>query len=138
MSTGYSFDESILSELHKDARGFRPREGFWQHWNESTMDGKQSIWDGLIRELDEEMERQREAHERAIVAFETRITDTISVGAGDRATAIRWILQAMDLSEHDLRYGGSYVCYELGLPYSMESEFNDICKEMLDRMPIAA
>jgi hypothetical protein len=31
-------------------------------------------------------------------------------------------------------YGGSWVCWELGLPYSMEDEFKDVCKELADQL----
>ena len=61
----YDFDEQTLSDLHKDARGFRPRgEFFWSNWTAADADGKQAIWDGLIRELDQVQaeEAQRAAH----------------------------------------------------------------------------
>ena len=126
----YTFDEQILSDLHKDARGFRPRDGFWRHWNESTMDEKQAIWDGLIRELDYEMERERQAQEAAVAHFEANVQRNLELGAPTREDAIRWVLQSLDLDEMDLRYGGSRVCYELGLPYSMATTFDPIMKEM--------
>ena len=43
----YTFDEQTLSDLHKDARGSRPRsDWFWDAWNQADNDGKQAIWDG--------------------------------------------------------------------------------------------
>ena len=49
----YTFSEELLSDLHKDARGFRPRsEWFWNNWNTSNDDGKQAIWDNLVEELE--------------------------------------------------------------------------------------
>jgi hypothetical protein len=49
----YTFSEELLSDLHKDARGFRPRsEWFWHDWNTSDDDGKQAIWDNLVEELE--------------------------------------------------------------------------------------
>lgn len=119
----YTYDENIVSDLHKDAYGFRPLEGFWRHWNESTMDQKQVIWDKLLRDLDREIEAEKKRHEMAIAEFEDLIRTNISCGAGDRETAIRWIVDSLDLSETDKMYGGEYVCYLLGLPYSMEKEF---------------
>ena len=39
----YTFDEQTLSDLHKDARGSRPRSDlFWDAWNEADNDGKQA------------------------------------------------------------------------------------------------
>ena len=75
----YDFDEQTLSDLHKDARGFRPRsELFWATWATQDADGKQAIWDGLIRELDQ-------------VQAKSQITAVIAAGAGNRITALRWI-----------------------------------------------
>lgn len=132
--TQYTFDEQIVSDLHKDARGWRPREYFWNEWDAASDDEKQVIWDRLLDELDWEMERQKRAHERAIADFEENISINMSVGALTREVAIRWIVESLNPDEIDLRYGGSWVCYELGLPYSMEKEFESICKELASKM----
>mgnify|MGYP001489339211 FL=1 len=46
----YTFDETIISDLHKEARGFRPRPGnlFCDKLYNADNDDKQAIWDGLI------------------------------------------------------------------------------------------
>ncbi len=88
----YCFDENTLSDLHKDARGFRPRsESFWNEWTTSTDDGKQSIWDGLVDELVRREEEEKEAEERAVVSFLAEMNQFIEYGAGDRETALRWM-----------------------------------------------
>lgn len=134
----YTFDENIVSDLHKDAYGFRPSSYFWDSWKNSTNDQKQVIWDGLLRDLDAEMERERNAQLQAVAAFETMVERNLEHGAQSREDAIRWVVQGLGLDEMDLRYGGSRVCYELGLPYAMESLFNDICEELRDKLEIAA
>lgn len=91
--TVYTFDENIVSDLHKDARGFRPCEYFWEEWTQSPDDVKQSIWDSLIVELEEEIERVRQMEEAAIKDFESAINLNVSLGAGDRKTALRWMTQ---------------------------------------------
>lgn len=126
----HTFDESILSDLYKDAHGFRPREGFWSHWNLSTMDEKQQIWDGLCRAVEDEIASERAAEARAVEAFERGIEAAILLGAADRETAIRWVIEGLELDEYDLQYGGSRICFELGLPYSMATVFDPIVKEM--------
>ena len=47
----YTFDEREVSDLHKDAYGFRPTSTFWQEWQLSDMDGKQALWDLMIEDL---------------------------------------------------------------------------------------
>lgn len=133
MTTTYTFDENTVSDLHKDARGWRPREYFWNEWNAASDAEKQVIWDGLCKELDWEMEREAQAQARAIEEFEATILANISLGARDRESAIRWIIEANDPSEFDLQYGGGWACWSLGLPYhGYEKELDGICKAMLE------
>lgn len=47
----YTYDDMAVSDLHKDAFGFRPSETFWQEWALSNPDARQQIWDDLIRAL---------------------------------------------------------------------------------------
>jgi len=91
--TQYTFDENIVSDLHKDARGFRPAPHFWEQWVLSTDQRKQRIWDDLINEMKESMDRERRMEREAIKDFESDINLNIALGAGDRETALRWMTQ---------------------------------------------
>lgn len=114
----YNFDENTVSDLHKDARGYRPREYFWAEWNNATDMDRQAIWDGLIRELNAEIERERSMEAQAILSFQARICETRALGAATDEEAVRWILEAEGLDEHDLAYGADYVAWHFGLPYA--------------------
>lgn len=127
----YTFDASIISDLHKDARGFRPTQQWTQTFNAAQDSEKQWIWDNLCRELEEELERERQEENRAIERFNTLVQKNIAIGAADETTAIRWIIESLNLDKYDLQYGGGYVCFRLDLPYSFESKLNPICKELL-------
>jgi hypothetical protein len=122
----YTFDEDIVSDLHKDAFGFRPSEGFWVNWNCASDDAKQTVWDGLIYALNRAMDEQKAAYDAAKSEYEARLAEYISIGAKDRATAIRWLVQSLELTEDDKWYGAEYICYTLGLPNSMQSEFKGV------------
>ena len=124
-----NFDEDTLSDLHKDARGFRAGEYFWAAWVNGNDRCKQDIWDGLLRELDTRQEEEKAREDEATNKFETQVKMTIAMGAGNRETAIRWMIDAMDRSSMDKEYGGSYICFSLGLPYSYSKEFDAILKE---------
>lgn len=88
----YTFDEQTLSDLYKDARGFRPRsDSFWNTWKEASNTGKQSIWDGLIDDLTISMEEEKVFEEQAIVSFIAELKIFIDAGAKDRETALRWM-----------------------------------------------
>lgn len=113
----YTFDSNIVSDLHKDARGYRPREGFWSEWNRSTDFDRQAIWDGLMRELEHSIQEEQDRHARAETAFAGLIQMNRQLGAADTHTAIRWILQARNYSATDLAYGSDYVAFLFDLPY---------------------
>jgi len=64
------------------------------------------------------LEANMEAEAKA--RYEAAISEYMSMGAEDRDTAVRWLLQAEGLENE---YDPSYVCYSLGLPYEMAVEF---------------
>lgn len=57
----YTFDEQIVSDLHKDARGYRPTEYFWEEWSQCGDDTRQAMWDNLIEELAAAAAREKSA-----------------------------------------------------------------------------
>lgn len=130
-NTAFTFDATLISDLHKDARGFRPSGAFMDLFDESSDEGKQQIWDGLCRELDDELARERAEQAAAAESFERGVTAALLLGAADRETAIRWVVEGLELDDSDLMYGGSYICFELGLPYHMAEIFDPICKDLL-------
>jgi len=87
----YTYSDDIISDLHKDARGFRPSEYFWEEWTQSPEDSKQFIWDKLCKELEENMKHEKIAEEKAVAEFKERIEQAQVWGARDYWDALRWI-----------------------------------------------
>jgi hypothetical protein len=96
-------------DFYKEANGFRPRHVDTTSW---TVEQFQAAFDelGRICEQNEAIRVEDEAH--AAVKFEARVAGLIASGAGDRATAIRWIADA-EGAEGD----AEYLCFLLGLEY---------------------
>ena len=111
-TTQFTFDEDTISDLHKDAYGFRPTESFWTFWNEATDVQKQATWDSLVDTMEASVAREREEQARSVEIFEALVAKTISHGAQDRETALRWI---MDESGCDGDW--DYLAWANGLPY---------------------
>jgi len=130
--TVYTFDEQIVSDLHKDARGYRPTVYFWEEWNISNDFDRQAIWDGLLRELAAENARQQDAYARAEIDFHQRVQGTMLAGAQDELTAIRWILEAEGLTKTDLAYGSDYVAWHFGMPY--KGQFDQQIQNVIDAL----
>jgi len=121
----YTFDETIVSDLHKDAYGFRPTAGWWDCWNYQDNAGKQAAWNTLLDDLEQANDREAQEQIAAINAFELEIANALDVGARSREDAVRWIVQGLDLDDVDLMYGGSAICYLKGLPYRMSAIFDN-------------
>ena len=133
MTTTYTYDERIVSDLHKEVYGFRPTSWWFQEWKAAGADAKQAIWDGLCKAHEAEMADQRERHERVIQEFEDRVDQLVGLGAANRLQAIRWIVDGLELTENDLCYGADYVCYCLGLPYSCAGLFTEAVEALRQR-----
>lgn len=121
MSENYSFDDMIVSDLHKDAYGRRPSSGWWAEWNSFTPDQKQKGWDRMCEVLEENEEIERKRAIRSYKQWNQHIYG-IEIGQGiSRADAIRWDMQAED-ANGDI----GYYCYIWGLSYSTEGEILEI------------
>ena len=108
----YTFDDDTVSDLHKDAYGFRPKANFWNRWNNSSEAEKQAEWDRLVLALDREVEYQRAREARAVENFEQTVASLMATGARDTGMAVRWLHEA-----HDTNGDDGYLEYCLGLPY---------------------
>lgn len=100
-----------ISDLSKDATGCRVR------WNYEAMDDAelQSSWDYFIRELEESNVRDAERAIAAQKRWENHIESLVALGAGNRATAIRW-----DMDANNIMQGAGEYCYVHGLSYELE------------------
>lgn len=105
MNQGYS-------DYHKSVLGFRPST----RASDMTKEELDSEYAYLNREAEAE-----EARDAAFVqGFEERVLEVIESGAGDRATALRWIADA----EEEMEDFGM-LCFKLHLPYSYEKDFKE-------------
>ena len=125
----YTFDENLVSDLHKDARGSRPDEYFWEEWTNIDAAGKQSIWEHLLGELDVAVKEEQTRDQQAIDSFEKHVVSLESI-SNSRKQSIRWIVEGLALTDSDKMYGGDYICYKLGLPYSYAKEFDEVLQEL--------
>lgn len=116
----YTYDADTLSDLHKEAYGFRPRsEEFWAAWESADDDGKQSIWDSLLDAADRAAETEREIQQEAIAEFESTVRSMAAYVGWTREDAIRYFHDKFDTQ-------GSVESleYELGVPFGYISGKN--------------
>lgn len=105
---------TTYSDYFKDVNGVRPR--FCTNW---TVEQYKQAIKALDAEAEIVFAAEQEAYEQAIIRFENTIAGMIEMGADDRETAIRWILDTFD--DYDKAYieaDAGYFNYEFHLPYS--------------------
>ena len=120
--TKYTFCENTISDLHKDAWGYRPSQGFWVRWEASNDDAKQGIWNDLIDDMVKNDAEEAKIKAENVSNLAKRIKETCKLGARNYRTAIRWILEADEL-EHDKYYEGDQLCWEFNIGFKHSKLF---------------
>lgn len=106
--------QCIYWDMHKDAYGFRPRGIDTSTW---TLEDFKREFEVLDQVIMAEEEQRHDAEAFAVKNFEQHVTNTICMGARDRETALRWI---MDASQANGDW--EYFCFLNGLPYGYFQE----------------
>jgi len=83
------------SDMFKDIHGIRPR---WERHTSATI-GR--AMENLCYEYEQHMVAEKAREQAAIAEMEATITKTIALGAGNRKTAIRWLMQADDTNNFE-------------------------------------
>ena len=97
-----SYDENIISDLHKDAYGFRPDSSFWASWAAFNVTQKQALWDSMLADLERSIEEDRKMQEDAVFKFEDRIENLMHDGTNVRSV-VKWLMEA-DEALNDAEY----------------------------------
>lgn len=100
---------SVYWDFYKDVHNVRPR---WINFDTCSV----ADLELLISELEKEAVQvfaQRDKEEKAaIVKFEARVAELLTIGAKNRVTALRWIMEAVGCNDD-----WEFLCWEHGLPY---------------------
>jgi hypothetical protein len=88
----FTYSDDIISDLHKDVYGYRPREAFWADWDNCTPAEKQKTWDEYCNALEANAIQEAVQEAADVAKFEDRVQDVIAIGAGNRTTALEWIV----------------------------------------------
>ena len=97
----------LLSDLHKDARGFRPSASFIEAFEAQDEAKQQRRWDSLCQELKERECEEALMQMNAQRNFETRIEGMVADYGINRGTALRWDMKAFEVDiDEALQYYG--------------------------------
>lgn len=114
--------EVFIYEGHKDAFGTKGRH---YDFDSMTMDELKAEADYISESIQKAIDAEKEAAQLALDEFEARINEIIEIGAGDRETALRWMIQGEKFyQQQDIEHW----VWNQGLLFSEDAE--KLCEEL--------
>lgn len=83
---------SVLSDLHKDVYGYRPR-GTYSDYSDTEIEEE---FEFLQEQLEAQMEREAQREKEDVKKFKTTVTKVMKYCNVDRKTALRYLADAED------------------------------------------
>ena len=107
---------TLISDCHKDARGFRPR-GIY---NDLSVEELKSVLDDLVVEANEAYEYQQKLENENYRELHKHFSNLVNMGAKDFRQALDWDMQAEDCVHDEGFQDFGFYCYKKGIAYSKE------------------
>ena len=124
----YTFEDNIVSDLHKDAYGFRPSQRFFDDWAEYTPAEKQECWDMLCTEMERSMKEQAESEAAALVEFRKTVAAQMALCNVTWTNAVDYLADAEDCDiEYDQDF--DYFLWNQGIGYEDRLKIRKLYKE---------
>ena len=115
-----------ISDVHKDAYGFRPRGRYGDDW---TVEELKEELDRLVDYANEVHEQEQIAAEKAADAFDEQILAVQASGAGNREQAIKWLVEADEDSLWDIEHVvWKHGCLFTDIGRALDTEIADLFK----------
>ncbi len=116
---------NIMSDMHKDAYGFRPRHIDYSKFTDAELEAE---CDSYQEEIEANEKLEAEVLVTKSSNWDELIAKTIAMGAGDYKTALRWIVDGAD------DYDAEAIVWSYGLLFSDKGRaiVKDIQKYCLD------
>lgn len=121
-----SFD--LISDLHKDARGYRPSGDWMGMFNGSDLQVQQQIWDNLCQELKDNEALQKVVEEEALYEFRAAVRLTMDIANCKWNEAVRHLCVA-EGEDPDCEQGFDHFLWKNELGYTDRLNIRKLYKE---------
>lgn len=88
----FCFDDNLISDVHKDAYGFRPSQSFMEKWDGMNRVHKQLLWDELCDTIDEGIKAEEEQEAKALVDLRKGVRSTMNALKCNWKLALRLLI----------------------------------------------
>ena len=124
----FTYSDDIISDLHKDAYGFRPSQRFFEDWAEYTPAEKQECWDMLCEEMERSMKEQAAAETAALVEFRKQVAETMKFCNCNWKDAVRFLADA-EGDDIDCDQYFDYFLWKQGIGYNDRAKIRKLYKK---------
>jgi len=119
----YTFENYLISDLHKEAYGFRPTQRFFDDWDGYTDAEKQEVWDSLVATMEENAVMEKEVEAQNLSEFRERVRMVMNVMSCGWKKAVEAIAQA---EKKDLSYEFDYFLWGQGLGFDDRKKIQNL------------
>lgn len=124
----YTFSDDIVSDLYKDARGFRPDEYFWEEWTQSPDDAKQRIWDNLVKEMEYKQKEEARIEAANLVEFRNSVRKTMDFCGTKWTQAVEYLCDA-EGDDVNCDQGFDYFLWKQGIGFEDRANIRKLYQE---------
>ena len=113
----FTYCDDIISDLHKDAYGFRPGQRFFDDWAEYTPAEKQEVWDSLVSTMEYNQKEEARHEAENLDEFRKQVAATMKFCDCNWKDAIRFLADAEgdDIDENSQTF--DYFLWKQGIGY---------------------
>ena len=111
----YTFSNYIISDLHKDAYGFRPTQRFFDDWESYTDDEKQEVWDSLVATMEYNQKEEARIEAENLVELRQRVRMVMNLMSCNWKKALETLAKAEEI---DLSYDFDYFLWNQGIGFA--------------------
>lgn len=119
----YTFENYLISDLHKEAYGFRPTQRFFDDWDGYTDAEKQEVWDSLVATMEENAVMEKEVEAQNLSEFRERVRMVMNVMSCGWKKAVEALAQA---EKKDLSYEFDYFLWGQGLGFDDRKKIQNL------------
>jgi hypothetical protein len=119
----YTFENYLISDLHKEAYGFRPTQRFFDDWATYTDAEKQEVWDSLVATMQYEADLAKEVEAQSLSEFRERVRMIMNVMSCGWKRAVEALAQAEKM---DLSYEFDYFLWGQGLGFDDRKKIQNL------------
>jgi hypothetical protein len=124
----YTYEDNIISDLHKDAYGFRPSQRFFDDWAEYTPAEKQETWDSLVATMEYNQKEEERIEAANLVEFRKQVAATMKFCDCNWKKAVEFLADA-EGDDINCDQDFDYFLWKQGIGYNDRAKIRNLFKE---------